>query len=131
MQRLLKIIIAVLCLCVSAPAAIGDDHTQAIKGLLAKHRSWILYIEYTDAAVPSDKAQKLKFEYYLRDARLMGRWIVETGGCEFEIALRDDGFSFPWCPPYNGQPSLDFDAADLKYPFKSRNPRKLWLMPVQ
>lgn len=131
MQRVLKILIAALILCVPAAAEIGGDRAEAIKGLLAKHGSWILYTEYTDASVPSERAQKLKFEYYVRDTRLMGRWVLEAGGCEFEISVRDDGFSFPWCPPYNGRPSLDFDAADAKYPFKSRNPRKLWLMAVQ
>jgi hypothetical protein len=111
------------------PAQAGDNAPgeTVIKGLLSKYRSWTMYSEYTDAAAPSGQAQKLTFEYFERDAKLMGRWILEFGGCEFELSLRNDGFSFPWCPPYKGEPSLSYDAADPQYPFKSRNPRKLWL----
>lgn len=128
MRLLSRIFAATLCLCLFMPAAYGSDRMETIRDLLARQRSWILFIEYTDAAMPGERAQKLKFEYYMRDATLMGRWILESGSCDFEVTVREDGFSFPWCPPYNGQPSLDFDAADATYPFKSRNPRKLWLM---
>lgn len=30
----------------------------------------------------------------------------------------------------HGEPALSFDPADKQYPFKSRNPRKLWLKAV-
>jgi hypothetical protein len=117
------------CLCLqqvfAADSASGE---AAIRSLLAKQKSWILYSEYTDAAVPSDRAQVLRFEYYERDARLMGRWLLAFGGCEFEVTVQPEGFHFPWCPPYTGEPALSFDPGDADYPFKSRPyPRKLWL----
>ena len=99
----------------------------AIRSFLTKSKSWTMYSEYTDSPTPTDRAQKLKFEYFERDEKLKGRWLLEFGGCEFEVALRGDGFSHSWCPPYQGGPSLDFDPSDSQYPFKSANPRKLWL----
>jgi hypothetical protein len=89
-----------------------------------------MYLEYTDADVPSDRAQRMIWHYFVRDGRTMGRQIgLAFGGCEFEVSVRDDGFSFPWCAPYNGRPSLEIDPSDPVYPFKSRNPRKIWLKP--
>lgn len=115
----------------SAVAAEPPPGEAAIKALLAQQKSWILYSEYTDATEPSDRAQKLQFEYYERDAKLLGRWLVVYGGCEFEVSLRTNGFHFPWCPPYNGVPTLNYDAKDARYPFKDlEHPRKLWLKAV-
>jgi hypothetical protein len=129
MKAVLSCAFAAVLVFAACPALAADDApgAAAIRSLLAKQKSWILYSEYTDAAVPSDRAQMLRFEYYEREARLMGRWLLEFGGCEFEVTTTADGFEFPWCPPYNGVPSLSFDARDREYPFKSRNPRKLWL----
>lgn len=132
MKRLPSYICAIL-LTLGAYPAIAADMTpdeRAIKTMLAKQKNWTLYSEYTDATQPSDRAQKLRFEYYERDAKLMGRWLLAYGGCEFEVTVTRDGFHFPWCPPYNGEPALSFDPADEQYPFKSRNPRKLWLKAV-
>lgn len=126
----MRIVVTMIALFLLAfPAAAADGAAQsAMTSLLAGHKRWVIQSEYTDALQPSDRAQKLNFEFYERDGRLKGRWIVEFGGCEFDVALRADGFSFPWCPPYGGEPSLDYDAADARYPFKSRsNPRKLWM----
>ncbi|MEK9968903.1 MAG: hypothetical protein VW600_07190 [Ferrovibrio sp.] len=122
---------AALLLCCTLPAAAADTaapEQAAIKALLSKQKTWTLYSEYTDAAEPSERAQKLQFEYYERDAKLMGRWLLAYGGCEFEVSVRADGFHFPWCPPYNGVPTLNYDAKDARYPFKDfEHPRRLWL----
>jgi hypothetical protein len=99
---------------------------DAIKSLLSKHEKWTLYSEYTDASTLGERAQRLTFEFFVRDQKLMGRHVLELGG-EFEVTLRSNGFSFPWCPPYTDVPSLDYDPADPTYSFKSSNPRKLWL----
>ncbi|WP_300295232.1 hypothetical protein [Ferrovibrio sp.] len=132
MKRLSSGAFAALLMLGACPAIAVDTAPgeAALKDMLAKQKSWILYSEYTDAAVPSDRAQKLRFEYYERDTKLMGRWLLAFGGCEFEVTVTADGFHFPWCPPYNGEPALSFDPADKQYPFKSRNPRKLWLKAV-
>lgn len=112
----------------AGPARAADPGEAAIRRLLAKQKSWTLYSEYTEAEMPSDRAQKLQFDYYEQGDRLMGRWRLDFGGCEFEVTVQPDGFRFPWCPPYNGEPALSFDPRDADYPFKSRPfPRKLWL----
>ena len=118
--------IAFVVVC-AAGQALGADAT--IRSLLTKPKSWTMYSEYTDSLVPTDRAQKLTFEYFEREGKLMGRWVLEFGGCDFEVTVHVDGFSHTWCPPYQGGPTLTFDPKDPKHPFKSRNPRKLWLVP--
>ena len=127
MKVLLSAALALIFGSVAAFATGPGPREAAIRDLLTRQKNWVLYIEYTDAALPSDRAQKLQFEYYERDAKLMGRWLLAYGGCEFEVTVAADGVRFPWCPPYNGEPALSFDDGDPLYPFKSRNPRKLWL----
>jgi hypothetical protein len=127
----MRIVLMMLCAVLVAASAFATDNASseaAIRNALLKAKSWTLFIEYTDAAAPGDRAQKLVWEYFERDGKLMARQLgLAFGGCDTEVFLRGDGFSFAWCPPYNGEPSLDFDATDPKYPFKSRNPRELWL----
>ena len=120
---------ALTALLVSPSAPAADEQADAIKSLLTKHKTWTMYLEYTDEPRPGDRAQKLRFEYVERDGKLMGRWLLEFGGCEFEISLSSDRFSFPWCPPYRGEPVLTYDRADAEFPFKNWDPRKLWLKP--
>jgi hypothetical protein len=124
----MRIILSAIAVLSSAAAAHADQ--SAISKTLTEPKSWTMYLEYTDAAVPSDRAQRMTWQYFVRDGRVMGRQLgLAFGGCEFEVAVRDDGFGFAWCPPYRGEPSLEVDPADPAYPFKSRNPRKLWLTP--
>jgi hypothetical protein len=108
-------------------AAENAPGEEAIKSILMKPKSWTLSYEHTDSSTPTDKVTKMTFAYFERDGKLMGRHVVAFGGCSFEVSLRSDGFSFPWCPPLGGEPSLTYDPADSKYPFKNREPRKMWL----
>jgi hypothetical protein len=57
----------------------------------------------------------MTFAYFVRDGKLMSRHVVEFGGCELEVSLRGDGFSFQWCPPLGGAPSLTYDPRDSQY----------------
>ena len=90
-----------------------------------------MYLEFTAAATPSDRAQKFVWKYFERDGKVFGRRIppLAFGNCEAEVSVRADGFSFRWCDQQlsDGEPSLDYDRSDPKYPFKNREPRKLWL----
>ena len=119
---------SVVALLAFIPAQAQDIARQnAIKSLLTKPKTWTMYLEFTEATTPSDRAQRFIYEYFERDHKLMGRQVgLAFGGCDFEVTLRDDGFSFPYCPPYNGEPSLTYDPSDSQHPFKSHNPRKLW-----
>lgn len=129
MRGMLTVLLFVLSVQLQAHAADNAPGEVAIKSILTKPTSWTMYSEYTDSLTPTDRAQKLTFRYFERDQKLMGRWVLEFGSCEFEVSLRNNGFSHTWCPPYQGGPTLDFDLVDPKYPFRSRNPRKLWLKP--
>jgi hypothetical protein len=127
-DRAVRIILSAVALLSFAAVAHADQ--SAISQMLTKPISWTMYIEYTDAAVPSDRAQRMTWHYFVRDGKVMGRQLnLAFGGCEFDVAVRADGFGFAWCPPYRGEPSLDLDLADPVYPFKSRNPRKMWMTP--
>ena len=113
---------------VPVQAADNAPGEAAIKSILVKPKSWTLHYELTASSTPTDKVTKMTFAYFERDGKLMGRHVVAFGGCDFEVALRSDGFSFPWCPPLGGEPSLTYDPGDSRYPFKNdREPRKIWL----
>ena len=110
----------------------GNAATEnKIRTLLTTPKSWTMYLEFTDAPTPSDRAQKFTWEYFERDGTVLGRRVprLAFGDCDSEISVRPDGFSFRWCDAQlsGGEPSLSYDPSDSKYPFKNREPRKLWL----
>jgi hypothetical protein len=118
----------VLILSVPAYAADNAPGEDAIRRILVKPKSWTLYYDHTEAPAPPANATKMTFAFVERDGKLMSRHVVEFGGCELEVGLRGDGFSFQWCPPLAGMPSLIYDPSDREYPFKTRGePRKIWL----
>lgn len=132
-MRALRLVLPVIISLLLTGAAIGAENAPgaaAIKGLLTKHKKWLLYYDITDAPLPSERAHKITWEFFERDQKLMARLVVEFGGCEFEVPLRPDGISMRWCI-LEGEPSLTFDSSDAKYPLKDHdNPRKLWLTPA-
>jgi hypothetical protein len=116
----------------SAAYSADDAATESkIKKLLTTQKSWTMYLEFTDAPTPGDRAQKFVWQYFERDGRMMGRRVppLAFGNCDSELSVRADGFSFRWCDPQlsGGEPSLSYDPNDSKFPFKSHEPRKLWL----
>jgi len=130
-MRLVLSIVVSLLLSLAASGADNVPGEAAIKSLLTKHKIWTMYYELTDAPLPGERAHKLKYEFFERDRKLMGRLVVEFGGCEFEVPVRADGISMRWCLLV-GEPSLTFDPGDAKYPLKeTNNPRKLWLTPAE
>ncbi len=114
-----------------ASHAADDPAAEKIKKILTAPKSWTMYLEYTDAATPGERAQKFGWQYLEHDGKLVGRRVprLAFGDCDSEITLRADGFSFRWCDPQltGADPSLRYDPSDPKYPFKSSEPRKLWL----
>lgn len=119
-----------------ATAADNSPGQAAIKEMLLNSETWTVYYDITDATTPSDKATKWNWEFFEQDGNFRGRQLgLAFGSCEFEIALRDDGFSFRWCPAFrhNNEPSLTYDPEDLLYPFKKvgESPTKLWFHPDQ
>jgi hypothetical protein len=126
-MRLIFLVIVTMLPALAVLGAESGRGENGIKNLLTKHKVWIMYWELTDAQHPSERATKLKYEFFERDQKLMARMIVEYGGCEFEVPLRANGIELRYCS-LPGEPSLTFDPNDPEYPFKERNnPRKLWL----
>ena len=126
------LLVPLLGILLSPGAYAADTATESkIRILLKTPKSWTMYLEFTDAPTPSDRAQKFVWQYFERDGRLLGRRIppLAIGDCLSEITVRADGFSFRWCDPQLSgvEPSLSYDPNDPKYPFRNREPRKLWL----
>ena len=124
-MRLLLFALTVVLVSTASHAA---DNAAKIGAMLTKPKSWTLHIETTDAATPSDRfTTKQTWQFFEQDKKLMARTVVAFGGCATEVSLRDDGFSFRWCPPLQGEPSFTYDPNDPKYPFKSYGSLKRWL----
>ncbi len=126
--------LALLVFALVASASYSADNEPGetrIRNLLLAKQSWTMYLEYTDRSAPSDKANKFVWEYFERDGKVFARRRgLIFGGCDSELSVRADGFSFRWCDPQLNAgegPSLIYDPSNSKYPFKSREPRKLWL----
>jgi hypothetical protein len=105
---------------------------RKIKKLLTSKQTWTMYLEYTDQSTPTEQANKFVWEYFERDGKLFTRRRgLAFGGCDSELLVRADGFGFRWCDPQLSGcgPSLQYDPNDAKYPFKSLEPRKVWLQP--
>ena len=124
------LLIPLLALLLAASVRAETPAERTIKTLLTSKQSWTMYLEYTDQTVPSERANKFVWQYFERDEKLfMRRRGLAFGGCDSEVSVRPDGFSFRWCDPQlsGAGPSLQYDPNDPKYPFKSSEPRKVWL----
>ncbi len=129
--------IAVIALVAGWLAAIGvaaqtasDKH--AVETLLTKPQSWTFFWEQTEQLSPSTAASKGTMEFFRRDGKLIGRTThMLSGNCEFEVGLRDDGFTFEICGGYQlPRSSVSFDRTDARFPFKNVTiPRKTWFQP--
>lgn len=128
-MRVIRSALAFVLLSVSAAGADNSPGEDAIRGLLTKPKAWTMYLEFMDAAMPGDRAQKMIWEYSRRDQKVIARRVdLAFGACDIELSLRSDGFSFRWCPPLDASgPSLVYDPTDPQYPFKSLGPQKIWL----
>jgi hypothetical protein len=127
------LLVSLLGIFLSTAGYAADDAAAVnkIKNILTTPKSWTMYLEYTDAPVPGERAQKFGWQYLEQGGKLIGRRVprLAFGDCDSEITVRADGFSFRWCDPQlsGASPSLRYDPSDPKYPFKSSDPRKIWL----
>lgn len=73
MRSLLVLFLGILL----SPAAYATDTAteSKIRTLLKTPKSWTMYLEFTDAPAPSDRAQKFVWQYFERDGKLLGRRI--------------------------------------------------------
>ena len=93
MRLLLVLLVSIL------PTSIAYCETfdeRKIKNLLTSKQTWTMYLEYTDRSTPSDQANKFVWKYFERDGKLFTRRRgLAFGGCDSELLIRADGFSFP------------------------------------
>jgi hypothetical protein len=126
-------LISILTILLSSVSYSADNATaeSKIRKILTTPKSWTMYLEYTDAPMPSDRANKFVWRYIEQDGKVVGRRVppLAFGDCDSQVTVRADGFSFRWCDPQlsGGEPSLSYDEKDSTFPFKSRESRKLWL----
>jgi hypothetical protein len=71
MMRAIRSALAIVLLSVSAFGADNSPGGDAIRSLLIRPKTWTMYLEFTDAAMPSDRAQKMTWEYSQRDQKVM------------------------------------------------------------
>ena len=107
--------LALLVFTLVASASYSADNEPGetrIRNLLLAKQSWTMYLEYTDRSAPSDKANKFVWEYFERDGKVFARRHgLVFGGCDSELSVRADGFSFRWCDPQLNAAS-EIEAAD-------------------
>jgi hypothetical protein len=105
--------------------------------MLTNHQRWTAYWDRTDVARPrfgartGDRSQSATLEFLRIGTGLVGHTVVNNLlllECEFEVTVRDDGFTLGSC----GGParSMTYDPKDLEYPFKGRvGVESFWLAP--
>jgi hypothetical protein len=124
----------VACLAAAAIPAQAASGRQDIEQVLEQSRTWTYYWESTEQTVPGATAGKGTMEFFRRDGKLFARTThMVSGNCEFEVGLRDDGFTWEICGGYQfPRSSVSFDPADARFPFKNLAlARKTWFEPAK
>ena len=115
------------------PASIGAD---GITRLLTRHKKWTLY---WDRGVPrprlgtktTDRSGSAILEFMRVGPRVVGYASndqVHHTECEFDVAVKEDGFTFTGC--WGSDKAMAYDPNDTEYPFKGRvDGTMLWLSP--
>jgi hypothetical protein len=107
-----------------SPSAVGADR---IRTVLTSHPQWTVYWSSLGAAPrPPASAASGTVEFRRRGNTIIGHMSIPafTRECEFEVLVKDDGFSYPGCmspqdrltnPPDR---QITYDPNDRDYPFK-------------
>ena len=115
------------------PASIGAD---GITRVLTSHKQWILY---WDRGVPrprfgaatADRSGSAILEFMRVGPQVVGYASndqVHHMECEFDVAVKEDGFTFAGC--WGSDKVMAYDPNDTEYPFKGRvDGTLLWLAP--
>ena len=116
-------------------SGVGVD---AIKRLLTSHKQWTFYWDRASrgsrprlGSTTDHRSPSATLEFMRVGLRLLGHAqevLPYTGECEFEVTVREDGFTFPGC--WGSDKPLTYDPDDREYPFKGRSDGMLfWLAP--
>jgi|SoiMetStandDraft_5_1073268.scaffolds.fasta_scaffold30307_3 hypothetical protein len=113
-------------------SAIGGE---AIKGVLTGHKQWTFYWDRASrgrrprlGSTTTDRSPSAKLEFMRVGLRLIGHAeevLPYTGECDFEVTVREDGFTFVGC--WGSDKPMTYDPDDREYPFKGRTDGMLCL----
>jgi hypothetical protein len=121
------------------PAGAGE-RAQHIADLLTRTPGWTVFIEWTPALQPGERADRAGYQFFRRGDEVVGRTtaLAEGFNCEFKVRVTDRGVELHArsraCNERYGDDApytvFDFDPEDRLYPFKRLNvPQKWWLSP--
>jgi|KBSSwiStaDraftv2_1062776.scaffolds.fasta_scaffold995903_1 hypothetical protein len=139
-----RVVLTSGCVTLLAGASYGQSETrglplgvEAIKGMLTGHTQWTFYWDRAPVSRPrrgsatTDRSPSATLEFMRVGLRLIGRAQddqVHHAECEFEVTVREDGFTFAGC--WGSDKSMTYDPDDREYPFKGRTDGTLlWLAP--
>ena len=132
MSRARSSVACLLCfglLTLSAHAEEKAPGKEKIQRLLLEQGQWVLRYEITSERTPGPNASNNRYEFFLRDGKLMGRFPLRPAEfeCTRPVTLRDDGFNFMLCG-YRDQPEteVDYDPNDAQFPFKRLRTASKW-----
>ena len=142
--RLGRVVLMSACLTLLAGANSGRSQTrdapigaEAIKRMLTGHKQWTFYWDRAHVSRPrlgsatTDRSPSATLEFMRVGLRLIGHAKddqVHYAECEFEVTVKEDGFSFVGC--LGSDKSMTYDPDDREYPFKGRTDGTLlWLAP--
>ena len=107
--------------------------------MLTAHEQWTLYWDRGAVGRPrlgsatTDRSPSATLEFMRVGPRLVGHAEndqVHHVECEFEVTLREDGFTFAGC--VGSDKPMTYDPDDREYPFKGREGGTLlWLAPLR
>ena len=137
-----RILIALACALAFGSGAAGEEGNAAIGGeaitrMLTSQPRWTAYWDHADVARPSfgartgDRSRTATMEFLRIGRAVVGHTEVHSLldlQCDFEVTVRDDGFTFTSC----GGPArtVTYDPKDPDYPFKGRlGSESIWLAP--
>jgi hypothetical protein len=139
-----RVLLMLGCLTISAGVAVGQSEkraspvgVEAIKRVLTSHKQWTLYWDRGNEGRPrlgsatTDRSPSATLEFMRVGLGLVGHAEddqVHHVECEFEVTVREDGFTFAGC--VGSDKRMTDDPDDPEYPFKGRtNGALLWLAP--
>lgn len=142
--RLGRFVLTSGCVILVAGASYGQSETrgvpigvEAIKGILTGHKQWTFYWDRAPVSRPrlgsatTDRSPSATLEFMRVGQGLMGHARddqVHYAECDFELTVREDGFTFAGC--WGSDKSMTYDPGDREYPFKGRTDGTLlWLAP--
>ena len=132
------------CLTLLADANSGRSQTrdvpiggEAITKMLTGHKEWTFYWDRDPVSRPrlasraAEHSPRATFEFMRIGRRVIGHAYddrVHHTECEFDVAVREDGFTFTGC--WGSDKRMTYDPHDREYPFKGRTDGTLlWLAP--